>query len=117
MQDPSALQLPDNYQISYMRHLSLRNAFSKLEPDAQKEFTQPMAKTPILRRPPGPGVTVGHYLPANFVLKTQGPSCLGFQWLTQPNITEEECKDTKGLKPQVKNRTNSHLYVYGHQGR
>ena len=43
MQDPSALQLPNNYQISYMRHLSLRNAFSKLEPDAQKEFTQPMA--------------------------------------------------------------------------
>ena len=25
-----------------------------------------------LRRPPGPGVEVGHYLPANFVLKTQG---------------------------------------------
>ena len=25
-----------------------------------------------LRQPPGPGVTPGHYLPANFVLKTQG---------------------------------------------
>ena len=38
--DPNALPLPDNYQISYMQHLSLRNAFSKLELEAQKEQDQ-----------------------------------------------------------------------------
>ena len=38
--DPNALPLPDNYQISYMQHLSLRNAFSKLELEAQEEQDQ-----------------------------------------------------------------------------
>ena len=86
MRDPSALQLLDNYHISYQRHRNLRNSFSKLEPEAQLEFTKhltrglkqrywevvPEEEALQLRRPPGPGVTIGHYLPANFVLKTQG---------------------------------------------
>ena len=86
MLDPSALHLPANYQISYMRHLSLRAAFLKLEPEALGEFTARLSKglklrywevvseeeALRLRRPPGPGVSVGHYLPANLVLKTQG---------------------------------------------
>ena len=86
MLDPSALHLPDNYKISYMRHMSLRILFSKLEPEAQQEFTAQLSKglrlrywevvsdkeAQRLRRPPGPEVTVGLYLLANFILKTQG---------------------------------------------
>ena len=63
---------------------SLMNAFSMLEPDAQKEFTQrlsqglkqrywevvPEEEALKLRRPSSPGGTSGHYLPANFALKT-----------------------------------------------
>ena len=68
MVDHSPLHLPDNYQISYMKHLSLRIAFSKLEPEAQQEFTARLSKgfrlrfwevvpdkeALRLRRPPGP---------------------------------------------------------------
>ena len=86
MRDPSALELPDNYQISYQRHRNLRNSFSKLPEEAQLEFTNrltqglkqrywevvPEQEALQLRQLPGPGVTPGHYLPANFVLKTQG---------------------------------------------
>ena len=76
MLDPSALHLPDNYQISDVKHLSLRIAFSKLKPEAQQEFTSRLSKgfrlrfwelvpdeeALRLRRPPGPGVAFGHYL-------------------------------------------------------
>ena len=62
------------------------NEFKPMTPEEQKEFTKrlvqglkqrywemlPEEKALKLRRPPGPGVTIGHYLPANFVLKTQG---------------------------------------------
>ena len=84
--DPQANPLPDNYQLSYMRHLTLRKAFNVLEHAAQEEFTQRLTQGLIkgywqvvpekealeLRKLPGPGIEVGHYLPANFVLKTQG---------------------------------------------
>ena len=40
MRDPSALQLPDNYQISYQRHRNLRASWGKLEPEAQADFTK-----------------------------------------------------------------------------
>ena len=64
----------------------MRKAFSALESSAQEEFTGrltrgldkqywrivPEEEALKLRQLPGPGVEVGHYLPANFVLKTQG---------------------------------------------
>ena len=69
-----------------MRHLSLRIAFSKLIKLAQEEFTRCIteeltkgywlivteAEAEDLRRPAGPGIKTGHWLPANFVLKTNG---------------------------------------------
>ena len=36
MRDPSALQLPDNYQISYQRHRNLRASYAKLPFSAQE---------------------------------------------------------------------------------
>ena len=39
MRDPSALELPDNYNISYQRHKNLRTSFAKLPEEAQLEFT------------------------------------------------------------------------------
>ena len=74
MRDPSALELPDNYQISYQRHRNLRNSFSKLPEEAQLEFTNrltqglkqrywevvPEQEALQLRQLPGPGVTPGH---------------------------------------------------------
>ena len=86
IEDPNTLPLPDNYQASYMTHISLRKSFSNLEPAAQAEFTErltqglkkkyweevPEEEAIAMRRPPGPGVVNGHYLPANFVLKSQG---------------------------------------------
>ena len=44
MLDQSALHLPDNYQISFMRA-----ALSKLEPEAQREFTARLSKGLRLR--------------------------------------------------------------------
>ena len=69
-----------------MRHLSLRKFFSLLEESAQEEFTRRLtegfkkryweivsnAEVEQLRKHEGPGAKTGHYLPANFVLKTQG---------------------------------------------
>ena len=86
IEDPNTLPLPENYQASYMRHISLRKSFSNLEPAAQAEFTErltqglkkkyweevPEEEAIAMRRPPGPGVVNGHSLPANFVLKSQG---------------------------------------------
>ena len=59
-----------------------------LEQSAPEEFTRRLsegfrknyweivseAEAEQLKKPPGPGVKTGHYLPANFVLKTQGTS-------------------------------------------
>ena len=42
--DPQANPLPDNYMVSYQRHLQLRKAFSLLEPAAQEEFTRRLTK-------------------------------------------------------------------------
>ena len=70
MRDPSALELPDNYQISYHRHRNLRNSFSKLPEEAQLEFTTrltqglnhgywevvPEQEALQLQQLPGPGV-------------------------------------------------------------
>ena len=66
-----------------MRQLSLGSAFSKLKQEAPKKFTAGLSKGLMLRYwevveeeeaqklewAPGPGITVGHYLPAYFVLK------------------------------------------------
>ena len=65
-------------------YMSLRNTFSKLEKQAQQEFTHclsegltkgeivPEAEAAKLRKPAGPGVKTSHYLPANCVLQKQG---------------------------------------------
>ena len=71
---------------SYQRHLQLRKAFSLLEPAAQEEFTGRLTRyleikywrifeekeALQVRKLLGPGVEVGQYLPANFVLRSQG---------------------------------------------
>ena len=87
--DPIALPLIDssNYQVAFRIHISLRKAFGKLEEPTQDEITRrltegllknqyweiaPEIEAEQLRRPPGPGIQMGHWLPANFALKTSG---------------------------------------------
>ena len=65
---------------SYQRHQSLRKAFSGLEPEAQAEFTSRLTKGlenkywRILEEKEALDLITkdGLYLPAGFVLKTQG---------------------------------------------
>ena len=84
--DPQASPLPDNYVVSYQRHCQLRKSFALLEPETQEEFMARLTKglesnywkildeseALDLRNPPKPGGHRGHYLPAGFVLKSQG---------------------------------------------
>ena len=85
--DPQATLLPDNYMVSYQRHLQLRKAFALLEPATQDEFTSCLTKgleskywkildeqeALNIRKPPNQGGKFsGHYLPAGFMLKSQG---------------------------------------------
>ena len=82
--DLQADLLPDNYMASYQRHLALRKAVSALESEAEAQFTSRLTK----------GLTIkywrifeekealdlrnkdGLYLPAWFVLKSQGLTCV-----------------------------------------
>ena len=124
---PAALPLSDssNYPVANRRHISLRKAFSKLEKPAQEEFTRrlteglkkhywqivPENKAEQLRRPAGPGVKTGHWLPANFALKTQGttkarlvldPSGALNQTLAKaPNLEQRISKVMRRIQAQV----------------
>ena len=74
--------LEDNFLPAVHRLENLRKAFRKLEPSAQEEFTQRLTQglnkkyweivgekeaTEMRKK-----ILPGHYLPSNFVLKTQG---------------------------------------------
>ena len=90
----------------------MRKSFALLEPETQEEFTARLTKglqsnhgkipdeseALDLRNPPKPGGHTGHYLPAGFVLKSQGStqarlvldpsSSLNGALLKAPNLEE-----------------------------
>ena len=78
--DPQADTQPDNYMASYQRHLALKKAFSVLESETQTEFTSRLTKGlekkywRILAEKEALDLRNkdGLYLPAGFVLKSQG---------------------------------------------
>ena len=83
LKNPLAVPLPNIYQVCYQRHLQLRKAFSQLEKPAQKEFTSRL--TLGLKKRYWEIVSIkeaekiryktdtnNYFIPANFVLKTQG---------------------------------------------
>ena len=114
-----------------MKHLSLRIAFSKLEPEAQQELTARLSKgfrlgfwevvpdeeALRLRRPPGPGVAFGHYLQTNFVLKNtglySGQSCVGSEWFTQPELTEGPKSGTEIIQCNDETPRHAHFMFDG----